>query len=542
MVEEAKSASSTLELDAKPSLDDNAKLADVHLFQDDTLASHWSDVYENAKYEGRHRFDPNVQWTRRQERNLVRRLDLRIMIWVWIMFLVLDLVRYNVSRALAAANFLSDLDMTQDDVNNGQTIFYLCFLAMELPSGLMSKWLGPERWVPFQIIAWSTVCAAQTAIQNRGGFFVCRALIAICQGGFVPDMCLYLTYFYTSEELNIRMGLFYTVLGLSQAIDSLLSAGFLSLDGLNGLAGWRYLFAFDALISGAVGFFAIFMMPASITSTKNMLFRKSMFSEEEEKILVNRLLRDDPSKGDMNNREAVDWKAVWRCITDYDAWVIYILAFVSLIPYQPPLTYLSFILKSNLGFSTFKSNMLAIPSQVLFAINALWMAWLAMRFGQRSLLSSITNIWVFPCLVALVALPHRNDGPFSWYRYALISLVNAVPYPLAFMVGWISKNSHSVRTRTISLCILNMWTQIGGIVASHVYTDSDQPLYIRGNTAMAVVAAFAIVLSFATKAYFVARNRSKQRKWDRLSPEEKIEYSLHSTDFGPRRLDTRLAD
>ena len=258
MVEEAKSASSTLELDAKPSLDDNAKLADVHLFQDDTLASHWSDVYENAKYEGRHRFDPNVQWTRRQERNLVRRLDLRIMIWVWIMFLVLDLVRYNVSRALAAANFLSDLDMTQDDVNNGQTIFYLCFLAMELPSGLMSKWLGPERWVPFQIIAWSTVCAAQSAIQNRGGFFICRALIAICQGGFVPDMCLYLTYFYTSEELNIRMGLFYTVLGLSQAIDSLLSAGFLSLDGLNGLAGWRYLFAFDALISGVVGFFAIF--------------------------------------------------------------------------------------------------------------------------------------------------------------------------------------------------------------------------------------------------------------------------------------------
>ncbi|WFD41092.1 uncharacterized protein MJAP1_004085 [Malassezia japonica] len=524
----------------------SAELSDFHIFQNNTLVDHWAGVYDKSEYEGRHRFDPSFTWTKQEERELVWKLDTRLMLLVWVMFFSLDLVRHNLNRSLASrsekhgGNILEEVGLSQNDINHGMLAFYLSFLCMELPSGLISKRLGPEVWVPTQIIAWSIVCACQSAITNKAGFYITRVFLGITQGGFIPDMCLYLTYFYTSKEMNVRMSFFYTVLGASQIIGSFLSVGFMQLNGLNGWAGWRYLFALDSVISGVIGLLAIFLMPATITKTTTFAIRKPWFTDREEKILVNRLLRDDPTKGDMNNHQSVTWRGLWNCLKDYDGWVIYALAFLVLIPYQPPQTYLSYIL-SDLGFNTLMSNLLAIPGMVLFMANALWMAQLATRFRARAWTSALTNAWVFPCLVALLCIPQKQDYYWNWVRYGLYSLVTAVPYPLPSIVGWVSENAYSVQTRTISLCFLNITAQIGSIAATFVYTDGDQPFYLRGNTAMAVLAGVSVVQCVLTPLYFTARNRYKAKKWAQLSPDEQQAYAVHSRDFGPRRLDTRLA-
>lgn len=76
--------------------------------------------------------------------------------------------------------------MNTNDFNYGQTIFLACFLAAELPSGLISKKLGPDRWIPFIIVAWSVVSASQAALQSRAAYFACRALLGLLMGGFIP--------------------------------------------------------------------------------------------------------------------------------------------------------------------------------------------------------------------------------------------------------------------------------------------------------------------------------------------------------------------
>jgi hypothetical protein len=73
----------------------------THIFNDANVAFYWRNVYEKANYENRHRFDPNYTWTAEEERKLVRKIDLRIMLWAWIMFCAMDLHRRNINRAIS---------------------------------------------------------------------------------------------------------------------------------------------------------------------------------------------------------------------------------------------------------------------------------------------------------------------------------------------------------------------------------------------------------------------------------------------------------
>ncbi|KAL5416505.1 hypothetical protein PMIN03_002050 [Paraphaeosphaeria minitans] len=459
-----------------------------HPFSERVTAQYWREIYEKAQYEGRHRFDPNYTWTAEEEKKLVRKLDFRITLWAWMMFVSLDLNRKNINRAISD-NMLKDLAMNTNDFNYGQTIFLAMFLFAELPSGLISKKVGADRWIPTIICAWSIVSAAQCALTSKVQYFAVRALLGLLMGGFIPDIVLWLTYFFKSNELPTRLAWFWTALSFCNIVGSLMAAGILQMRGLHGWGGWQYLFLIEGILTFVIGVFSYVLMPAGATQTASWFRGKNgWFSEHEEYILVNRILRDDPSKGDMNNRTGVSPRLLWKTITDWEQWPLYLIGLMAYIPPSPPTTYLSYILR-QLGFSTFQANMLLIPSQFLFAV---------------------------------------------------LSGLLSYPYCHAILVGWNATNSNSVRTRAISAAFYNMFVQSGNIIASNIYRNDDQPLYRRGNKILLAICSFNLVLFFLVKAFYIWRNKVRDGQWDSMTKEEQDNYIVGTKDEGMKRLDFRF--
>jgi hypothetical protein len=93
------------------------------------------------------------------------------------------------------------------DYNLGNTIHRLCYLLAEVPAQVMAKWLGADRWVPFQMTSWSIIALCQFWLSGRTSFLCTRALLGLLSGGFVPtvsgfaNMVSLLSSFITDDPL-----------------------------------------------------------------------------------------------------------------------------------------------------------------------------------------------------------------------------------------------------------------------------------------------------------------------------------------------------
>lgn len=103
-----------------------------------------------------------------------------------------------------------------------------------------------------------------------------------------------------------------------------------------------------------------YIMAPSITQTKTRLRPHGWFDEREEKILVNRLLRDDPAKSTMHNRQRMTLRLYWQTLCECDTWPLYFISLIARVPSFVPDLYFTLILR-GLKFSTTDSNLLSIP-------------------------------------------------------------------------------------------------------------------------------------------------------------------------------------
>ncbi|GAA5886078.1 hypothetical protein JCM6882_004256 [Rhodosporidiobolus microsporus] len=501
---------------------------------DGPLAEHYP---LHPQYENRAAFDPSFRWTYREERAVQRKVDWKILIWVLVMFLALDIDRGNLKNA-TADGILDDINISQADYNLGNTLFRVGFLVAELPSQLIGKKIGVDIWLPMQICIFSVLSGAQFWLNGRAMFLAFRFTIAAFQGGFIPDVILYLSYYYTKNSLPLRLAMFWSINFFADFVTAFMAVGLLKMRGVLGHAGWRWMFLIEGLITLVIGIASFFMMAPSPSQTKAKWRPKGMFTERETKIIVNRVVRDDPGKATMHNRQALNMRLLWKSVCDYDVWPMYLIGLLFGVAGYPLGNYFQLSMR-GLGFSTVMANLLSVPHIAISIVNLIGLTALSEWVNSRTWVCMVENWWFLIFYIPLKALP---DPVNPWVWFALATLVLGYPYAHAIQVAWCSRNSGSVRTRTVSASLYNMMVQCSGIIGANLYQANDKPRYHRGNTIiLGIVAANLAIVYPGTWAYYKWRNGQKEKKWGVMSLEEKSHYLATTDDEGCKRLDFRFA-
>ncbi|ODS01034.1 hypothetical protein AUC68_11610 [Methyloceanibacter methanicus] len=139
----------------------------------------------------------------------------------------------------------------------GAGIFFLGYIAFEIPSNLALRRFGARIWIARIMISWGLVACAMALVHSETSFYVTRALLGIAEAGFFPGIILYLTYWFPATERARIIALFMASVPLATVFGGPLSGALLEMHGLLGFAGWQWLFVVEGVPAIVLGVLAL---------------------------------------------------------------------------------------------------------------------------------------------------------------------------------------------------------------------------------------------------------------------------------------------
>lgn len=186
-------------------------------------------------------YDAAIQYTPSEARKALLKVDFLIMPFLILLFCFLQFDRTNIANALTDT-FRHDVKVGNKQINTAQTLFIVGFVITELPFNMISKVVGPERFLPVTMVLWGIVTWSQVFLKSASGLYATRFLVGALEGGYIPGMVLYISRYYTNQELGLRYAIFWASNNVAGALGGPLSIGLLSLRGRHGLKGWQWIF------------------------------------------------------------------------------------------------------------------------------------------------------------------------------------------------------------------------------------------------------------------------------------------------------------
>jgi ACS family tartrate transporter-like MFS transporter len=193
------------------------------------------------------------------ERRLIRRISLRLLPFLFLLYIVAYLDRVNVG--FAALHMNASLGLSHASFGIGGGIFFLGYFLFEIPSNLILHRLGARLWIGRIMISWGLVACAMIFVSGPKSFYFLRFLLGLAEAGFFPGVILYLTYWFPGRHLARNVALFMTATALSGVVGGPVSGALLGMHGILDISGWQWLFLLEGLPAVVLGVVTLFYLP-----------------------------------------------------------------------------------------------------------------------------------------------------------------------------------------------------------------------------------------------------------------------------------------
>jgi MFS transporter, ACS family, tartrate transporter len=378
------------------------------------------------------------------EARVARKLRLRILPFTMLLYLVSFLDRVNVSFAAFSMN--KALGLTPAMFGFGGGIFFLGYIAFQVPSNLLMLRAGARRWIACVVVAWGLVSAASAFVIGPHSFYAMRFLLGATEAGFFPGTLLYLSLWFPVRHRAAAIAVFMAAAPLSTAIGSPISGALMELPSMAGLANWQWLFLLEGLPAVLLGLLTLRVLA-------DRPDQAAWLDADERAWLVETLAAEHAQSRSAPTAGA----AVFDTFRDPRVWALALIysgtsATLYAVGFWSPLIIKEF------GYSPMTVGWInAAPAMVTIVAMVLWG-----RHSDRTL----ERTWhvALPCLLGAIGLLWAGKAEAAWAAVAALTLAsvgcNAPKGPLWALPGVFLSGAGAAA----GIAWINSMGNIGGFV------------------------------------------------------------------------------
>lgn len=386
-----------------------------------------------------------------KETKLLAKLDLAFVPIIMLVYLSCFLDRSNIGN-VKTAGMPEDIGATSEQFSTAVSIFYATYVTFETPWAVLLKKLTPRILMTSLCVVWSLVTIFSGFISNIGGLYATRLVLGACEGGLFPGLNLYLTMVYRREEQAKRVAYLFVCTAIAGAFGSLLAYGILHMDGVSGLAGWKWVYIIEGLFSIVIAALVWFGLP---NDPSNAYF---LNAEEKEMMQVRAAQR----KAYMGSEE-FSWEEVKIALVDPKVYFSGCIQFCQDILLYGFSTFLPSIIK-GMGYNTLQSQYLCIPVYVVGGVAFLALAFISDRLRIRGPFVAFANM--FGIIGYVLLLTDVSDGvKFFGCFLTAIAVYNGPGLNLT----WLNVNVAPHYRRATAIGFQQTIGNTAGVVAGQIY-------------------------------------------------------------------------
>ncbi|RPA95841.1 MFS general substrate transporter [Choiromyces venosus 120613-1] len=453
------------------------------------------------------------------DKKLVRKLDMRLIPWLCLLYLASFLDRTNIGNA-KIEGLIHDLGMTNGQYNACLTIFFVSYALFEPISNILLKRIRPRIYIPLIMVLWGICMTFMGFCHNFSGMMAARWFLGLTEAGLFPGVNYYLSCWYKRREFGIRAAIFFSAAAVSGSFGGLLAAAISKMDGVGGKRGWAWIFILEGLATALIGVISFWVVVDFPDDAK--------FLSPEDRARVLRRLRDDQQ----SSAEHEDFKMLylWQALKDwktYTGMLIYMGVDGSLYAFS---LFLPSIIK-EMGYSATRAQLMSVPPYAAACILTILIGWWADRTNRRGFFNIATSLLG---VVGFSILLGSNSAALS---YVAVFLGALGIYPcIPNTITWVSNNVEGVYKRGVTLGFVIGWGNLNGVMSSNVYRQVDAPHYRLGHGVVLGYLAIGLLGGSVLNWLLLRRENEKRRGgerdvWVQGLDRKEIEY------LGDRRPD-----